>query len=31
VPANAELINVVGDLAGLTPEAADRPHAKIAA
>jgi regulator of protease activity HflC (stomatin/prohibitin superfamily) len=31
VPANTELINVVGDLAGLATEAADKPPAKIAA
>jgi regulator of protease activity HflC (stomatin/prohibitin superfamily) len=31
VPADTELINVIGDLAGLVPEAADRPAAKIAA
>ncbi|HJW75672.1 MAG TPA: SPFH domain-containing protein [Thermoleophilia bacterium] len=31
VPADAELINVIGDLAGLTPKAADKPAAKVAA
>jgi regulator of protease activity HflC (stomatin/prohibitin superfamily) len=31
VPANGELINVIGDLGGLKPEAADRPAANIAA
>ena len=31
VPADSELINVIGDLAGLKPEAADGPPAKIAA
>jgi hypothetical protein len=31
VPANTQPVNVIGDLGGLGPEAADRPPAKIAA
>ena len=31
VPADTQLVNVIGDLGGLGPEAADRPPAKIAA
>jgi regulator of protease activity HflC (stomatin/prohibitin superfamily) len=31
VPADTQLVNVIGDLGGLGPEAADRPSAKIAA
>jgi hypothetical protein len=31
VPSDTQLVNVIGDLGGLGPEAADRPPAKIAA
>ena len=31
VPSDTQLVNVIGDLGGLGPEAADRPSAKIAA
>ena len=31
VPAYSELVNVIGDLAGVVPKAADKPAAKIAA
>ena len=31
VPADTQLVNVIGDLGGVSPETADRPPAKITA
>jgi hypothetical protein len=31
VPADTQLVNVIGDLGGLGPEAADQPQAKMKA
>jgi hypothetical protein len=31
VPADARLINIIGDIGGLGPDVADRPPAKITA